>query len=149
MLSRYYVCVALPTVAEVKALPLGAALLAAFADVADAHVQEQIDLAASWFGSPDVLQHTQRDKAVKYCAAHLLWLALDAEGLAPGGNGGGAGVVSGRSLDGAGSISYAVQAQSPEQTADPLLQWSPFLTRLQGILDTFPPGIMTAHESPG
>lgn len=140
---------ALPTVAQVKALPLGAALLAAFADVDDSHVQEQIDLAASWFGSPEVLQHTQRDKAVKYCAAHLLWLALDAEGLAPGGNGGGAGAVSGRSLEGVGSINYAVQAQSPEETTNPLLQWSPFLTRLNGILDTFPAGIMTAHGAPG
>jgi hypothetical protein len=137
---------ALPTPADVKALPFGAALLAAFAAIPDAKVQTLIDNCASWFGSAEVLQHTQRDEAVLYGAGHLLYLALAAEGLVPGGGGGGGvGVVSGRRLEGAGSTSYAVTALTPAQEVDWLSKWSPFAFELHGILDTFPPGITTAQ----
>lgn len=139
---------ALPTPADVKDLPFGAALLAAFAAVPDAKVQRLIDNCASWFGSAEVLRHTQRDEAVLYGAAQLLWIALNAEGLIPGGGGGGGGglgVVSSRRLDGVGSVGYAVGAFSPEQQVDWLAIPTPFSAKLHGILDTFPPGISTAQ----
>jgi hypothetical protein len=137
--------VALPTPADVKDLPFGAALLAAFAAVPDYKVQALIDNVAKWFGSAEVRQHTQRDEAVLYGAAQLLWLALAAEGIVGGGGGGGgAGIVSGQHLDGVGSISYAVQALTPAQELDWLSQKTPFSNKLWGILATFPPGISTA-----
>ena len=134
---------ALPTPAQVKDLPFGAATLAAFAAVPDAKVQALINNCASWFGAPEVLRHTLRDEAVLYGAGHLLYLALAAEGLVPGG-GGGAGVVLSQHLDGVGSVTYAVAALSPAQAADWLTVQSPFLLKLRAILDTFPPGISTA-----
>ena len=136
---------ALPTPADVKDLPFGAALLAAFAAVPDAKVVRLIDNAAAWFGSAEIKQHTQRDEAVLYGAAQLLYLALAAEGIVPGGGGGGgAGIVSGQRLDGVGSVSYAVQALTPAQELDWLSQKTPFSAKLWGILATFPPGISTA-----
>lgn len=129
-----------------KDLPFSAALLAAFAGVPDAKVQALIDNVAKWFGSPEVRQHTQRDEAVLYGAAQLLYLALRAEGLVPGGGGGGgAGLVSSQSLEGVGSVGYAVQALTPEQEVDWLAQKTPFSAKLWGILATFPPGIATAQ----
>lgn len=137
---------ALPTPADVKNLPFSPALLAAFAAVADAKVQELINNVAKWFGSAEVRRHTQRDEAVLYGAAHLLYLALAAEGMLPnGGGGGGVGVVSSQRLEGVGSVSYAVTALSPEQETDWLAKTSPFSLKLHGILDTFPPGISTAQ----
>lgn len=137
---------ALPTPAQVKALPFSAALIAAFAAVPDTKIQPLIDNGAAWFGSAEVLQHTQRDEAVLYLAGHLLYLALAAEGLVPGGGGGGGGpgVVSGRHLEGVGSVNYAVTALKPEEIGDWTKQYSPFLTKLMGILDGFPPGISVA-----
>jgi hypothetical protein len=135
--------VALPTPADVKDLPFGAALLAAFAAVPDAKVQALIDNVAKWFGSAEVKAHTQRDEAVLYGAAQLLYLALAAEGLVPGG-GGGAGIVSSQTLEGVGSVGYAVQALTPAQEVDWLMQKTPFSNKLWGILATFPPGISTA-----
>ena len=138
---------ALPTPADVKDLPFGAALLAAFAAVSDAKVQRLIDNCTSWFGSPEVKQHTQHDEAILYGAAQLLWIALNAEGLIPGGGGGGGGLaaVSSQRLDGVGSISYAVAAFTPEQQVDWLAIPTPFSAKLHGILATFPPGISTAQ----
>jgi hypothetical protein len=137
---------ALPTPADVKDLPLTAGLLAAFAAISDVKVQRFIDNCASWFGSPEVKQHTQRDEAVLYGAAHLLWLALNDEGaLSGGGGGGGFGLVSGQTLVGVGSVSFAVQALTPVQLADWLMRPSPFSAKLNGILATFPPGICTAQ----
>lgn len=142
---------ALPTPAEVKDLPFGAALLAAFAAVADAKVQKLIDNCASWFGSAEVKAHTQRDEAVLYGAGHLLYLALAAEGLVPAspGGGGGVGVVNNRKLDGVGSIGLAVTALTPEQEVDWLTKWSPFAYKLHGILATFPPGLTTTADLGG
>jgi hypothetical protein len=137
---------ALPTPADVKDLPLTAGLLALFAAVPDAKVQRFVDNCASWFGSSEVLLHTQRDEAVLYGAAHLLWLALNDEGaFAGGGGGGGFGLVSSQTLVGVGSISFAVQALTPVQLADWLMRPSPFSSKLNGILATFPPGITTAQ----
>jgi hypothetical protein len=135
---------ALPTPADVKDLPLTAGLLASFAAISDAKVQRFIDNCASWFGSAEVLQHTQRDEAVLYGAAHLLWLQLNDEG-ALGNGGGGFGLVSSQTLVGVGSISYAVQALTPEQLAEWWKRPSPFSAKLNGITSTFPPGISTAH----
>lgn len=136
---------ALPTPADVKDLPFGAALLAAFAAVPDAKVQKLINNAAAWFGSAEVKQHTQRDEAVLYGAAQLLYLALAAEGIIPGGGaGGGAGIMDSQTLEGVGSVGYAVQALTPEQEQDWLMQKTPFSAKLWGILATFPPGISTA-----
>ena len=137
---------ALPTPAQVKALPLSAALAAAFAAIADDRVQEFIDNCASFFGSAEVKRHTKRDEAVKYGAAHLLWLQLADEGALPGGGvgPGGVGVLSSIKLDGVGSKSYAVTALDPAQESDWLIRKSPFSTKLNAILSTFPPGISTA-----
>lgn len=136
---------ALPTPADVKNLPFSAALLAAFAAIPDAKIQTLIDNVAKWFGSAEVRRHTQRDEAVLYGAAHLLYLALAAEGVVPGGGGGIVGVVNSQRLDGVGSVGYAVTALTPEQVNDWLAQASPFSIKLHGILATFPPGISTAH----
>jgi hypothetical protein len=107
-------------------------------------VQTLIDNAAKWFGSPEVKRHTQRDEAVLYGAAQLLYLALAAEGIVPGGgSGGGAGIVSSQHLEGVGSVGYAVQALTPAQEVDWLMQKTPFSNKLWGILATFPPGIST------
>lgn len=133
---------ALPTPAQVKNLPLSPALKAIFATVADADVQRFIDNCASAFGSAEVKKHSRRDEAVLYGAAHLLWLGLSDEGMIPGGGGGGgAGVLSGVTLVGVGSKSFAVEALTPEQESDWLVRKSPFSTKLQMILETFPPGI--------
>lgn len=137
---------ALPTPADVKDLPFGAALLAAFAAVPDAKVQRLINNCASWFGSAEVLAHTQRDEAVLYGAAQLLWIALAAEGAIAGGSGGGGiGVISSQRLEGVGSVSFAVSALTPDQQVDWLTVPTPFTSKLRGILATFPPGIATAH----
>jgi hypothetical protein len=149
VVACYLAGVTLPTPADVKDLPFSAELLAAFAAVADAKVQALIDNCASWFGSAEVLQHTQRDEAVLYGAAHLLYLALVSEGaIGGGGGGGGVGLVSGRRLEGVGSISYAVTALTPEQENDWLMQRSPFSVKLNAILATFPPGVSTAQYGP-
>lgn len=133
---------ALPTPAQVKALPLSAALKAVFAAVDDAAVQVFIDNCASAFGSAEVKRHKRRDEAVLYGAAHLLWLQLSDEGALPGGGGGGGvGVLSGVTLVGVGSKSFAVQALTPEQESDWLTRKSPFSTKLHMIIATFPPGI--------
>jgi hypothetical protein len=134
---------ALPTPAQVKNLPLSPALKAIFATVADAAVQVFIDNCASAFGSAEVKKHSRRDEAVLYGAAHLLWLGLFDEGAIPGGGGGGGGVgvLSGVSLVGVGSKSFAVNALTPEQESDWLVRKSPFSTKLHMILETFPPGI--------
>jgi hypothetical protein len=138
---------ALPTPAQVKNLPLSAALKAIFAAVDDAAVQTFIDNCASAFGSSEVKRHSRRDEAVLYGAAHLLWLALYDEGAIPGGGGGGGGVgvLSGVTLVGVGSKSFAVQALTPAQESDWLVRKSPFSTKLHMILETFPPGIATAN----
>lgn len=138
---------ALPTPADVKALPFSAALTAAFAAVTDGKIQTLIDNVAKWFGSAEVQRHTQRDEAVLYGAAHLLYLALVAEGVivGPGGGGGLGAVVSSRSLEGVGSESYAVVALTPAQANDWLALSSPFSLKLHGILATFPPSVSTAH----
>lgn len=137
---------ALPTPAQVKALPLSAVLKLVFASIPDDAIQELIDLVAGWFGSAEVKRHTQRDKAVLYGTAHLLYTQLAAEGLVPGGGGGGGGgPLSSVTLQGVGSKSWAVQAFKPAELGDWLLQWSPWKIPLQGILDTFPPGIAVAH----
>lgn len=143
----YPLSVALPTPADVKDLPFGAALLAAFAAVPDAKVQTLINNVAKWFGSAEVLRHTQRDEAVLYGAGHLLYLALVAEGIIAGGGGGGGlgAVVSSRTLEGVGTESYSVVALTPEQVNDWLMQSSPFSLKLNGILATFPPGISTTR----
>lgn len=138
---------ALPTPADVKALPFSPALAALFAAVPDDKVQPLIDSAAKLFGSAEVKQHTQRDEAVLLAAGHMLYVALAAERGGLGGGGGGLAPVSGRTLQGVGSISYAVSALDPEQAADWLLQYSPWLSRLRAILDTFPPGIATTRGS--
>lgn len=137
---------ALPTPADVKDLPLTAGLLAAFAAVPDNKVQRFIDNCASWFGSAEVKLHTQRDEAVLYGAAHLLYLALADEGAFGGGGGGGGGPISSQTLVGVGSISWAVAAPDVVQIADWLLRWTPFQAKLNGILATFPPGIWTAQS---
>lgn len=138
---------ALPVPADVKALPFGAPLTAAFAAIADAKIQTLINNCASWFGSAEVRRHTQRDEAVLYGAGHLLYLALAAEGLVPPAPGGGGvyGPVSSQSLDGVGSIGYAVTALTPAQVVDWLERWSPFAYKLHAILATFPPAITTAQ----
>ncbi len=133
---------ALPTPAEVKNLPLSAALKAVFAAVDDADVQNLINNMASQFGSAEVKKHSRRDEAVKYGAAHLLYLQLQAEDALPGGGGGGgAGVLSSITLVGVGSKSFAVQALDPEQENDWLTLKSPFSVKLHMIIATFPPGI--------
>jgi hypothetical protein len=109
-------------------------------------VQALIDNCASFFGSEEVKLHTQRDEAVLYGAAHLLWLRLNDEGaLDNGGGANGFGAVSSQTLVGVGSISYAVQALTPEQLADWLKRMSPFSSKLNAILATFPPAIWTAQ----
>lgn len=138
----------LPTPADVKALPLGSKWSLAFAAVADSVIQEQfIDNVSKLFGSAEVKQHTQRDEAVLYGAAHLLALRLLDEGEVSGGGGGGGGgeVLSSVKLDGVGTKSWAVAAWTPEQLNDWLTRRSPFSMKLHAILDTFPPGIATAN----
>lgn len=132
-----------PTPADVKAEPLTVKWTDAFALVSDERVQRYIDSAAEKFGSPEVLQHTQRNEVVLYAACHMLALRLMAEGAIGGGGGGGglAGPLSSVKLDGVGSKSYAVVALAPEDVGDMLKQKTPFLTDLNDILKTFPPGI--------
>jgi len=141
--------VALPTPADVKALPLSAALALIFAGVADARVQELIDTAAKILGSPEVKRHTQRDRAVLLLAAHLLYLQLAAEGAINANGGGIAGaVLSSVTLQGVGTKSWAVSAVSQADLADWQTAYSPWLVQLNAILDTFPPGIATAGLAP-
>ena len=133
-----------PTPADVKALPLSVAWQAAFAAVPDDVVQvEFINNVAEIFGSPEVLQHTQRNEAVLYGAAHLLALRLIDEGIiaAPGGGGDAFGPLSSVKLDGVGTKSFAVAAWSPEQLNDWLTRRTPFSVKLHMILRTFPPVI--------
>jgi hypothetical protein len=141
---------ALPTPADVKALPFSASLAATFASIADAKIQTLIDEVAKLFGSEEVKRHSQRDQAVLLGAAHSLYLALQAEGVIGGGGGGGGGaVLSSVTLQGVGTKSWAVSAFEPEQLSDWLLTPSPWLSRLKAILDTFPPGIITAQWPAG
>lgn len=146
-MSCYACRVANPTVAQVQNLPLSAALKATFAAVADADVQRFIDNCSAAFGSAEVRRHSRRDEAVLYGAAHLLWLGLSDEGAfsGGGGGGGGAGIVSAVRLEGVGSKNIAITALTAAQENDWLVRKSPFSTKLHMILDTFPPGISTAH----
>jgi hypothetical protein len=70
---------ATPTPADVKNLPLTADLLAAFAAVAHARVQQLIDAAVAAYGG--IKGHTQRDDAMGLHAPHHLFLALRDEGV--------------------------------------------------------------------
>ena len=137
-----------PTPADVKAEPLTTKWIDLFAAVPDVRVQRYIDSAAEKFGSPEVLQHTQRNEAVLYAACHMIALRLMAEGAASsgGGSGGLAGPLSSVKLDGAASKSFAVKALDPEDVGDMLKQKTPFLTELMDILKTFPPGIFVTNE---
>ena len=133
----------LPTPAQVKNLPFSAALVAVFAPIDDAKIQELIDNVASWFGSPEVKRHTLRCEIVKYGAAHLLWLSLKEEGALPGQQPG-VGIVSGQRLEGVGSINFAVAAINPNNVNDWLQLRSPFSIKLNEMIKTLPPGICTA-----
>lgn len=137
-----------PTPADVKAEPLSLKWLTVFALVPDTRVQRYINSAAELFGSAEVLSHTQRNEAVLYAACHMLALRLMAEGeIGSGGGGGGlSGPLSSVRLDGVGSKSYAVAALDPEDVGDMLKQKTPFLTELNEILKTFPPGIFVTGD---
>lgn len=138
---------ALPTPADVKDLPLAGPTVAAFAAVSDAKVQQRIDIAAKLLGSAQVRRHTQRDQAVLLLTAHMLYLELVALGViaGSGGGGGGIGVLTSVHLDGVGSKSFGVQAQSVAQLNDWYQAWSPWSVPLHAILDSFPPSIATAQ----
>lgn len=137
----------LPTPADVKDLPLAGPTVAAFAAVSDAKLQTRIDRAAKLLGSAEVKKHTQRDDAVLLLTAHLLYLELVGLGVLGigGGGGGGAGVVTAARLDGVGSFSFGVQAQTVVQLNDWYAAWSPWSVPLHAILDSFPPAIVTAQ----
>lgn len=134
----------LPTVDEVKNLPISPVLLLIFFAIPDDKVQAIINLAAGLLGSNEAKRHTQWTEAVLYLSAHLLYIQLSREGGLPGAGGaGGVGPVSSRKLDGVGQINYAVAAFTPGQLADWFYAQSPWSVCLMAILDTFPPGIST------
>jgi len=130
----------------VKDLPLGGAVALAFAGVSDAKIQVRIDRSAKLLGSSEVKAHTQRDDAVLLLTAHLLYLELLGQGLIPGGGGGGGGaVLTSVTLQGVGSKSFGISAQTVAEINDWMSAWSPWSVPLHAILSSFPPSIATSQ----
>jgi hypothetical protein len=128
----------LPTPQEVRDLSISGE----FALVTDATIIDIRDAeAAPVYAAEDVTAHTQWTRVVALHTAHILHVLLKIENA--GGNWGVLAGVSSRALQGVGSRGYAVGALNPADLADLMKIPSPYLARLNRILETFPPSVHT------
>lgn len=128
----------LPTPEQVRATSISGE----FNAVPDATIEQIRDQeVADLYSAQDVTQHTQWTIVVALHTAHILHVLLKVE--AAGGDWGALAAVNTRTLQGVGTRGRAVGALNPADLNDLMKIPSTYNTRLQRILETFPPSVWT------